>query len=444
MIYAEAGAAVISVLTEPKWFKTTLEDMKAVRQAVNHLPNRPAILRKEFIVDDYQIYEARVHGADTVLLIVAALTDEELTHFMIVSRSLKMEPLVEVATAEEMNRAISLGAKVIGINNRNLHTFTVDPSTTTSLLPKSLDSSITFCALSGITCAADVELYRAAGARGMLVGEALMKSPSPGNKILELTGKYFPLVKICGIMEKELAISTLQSGADFLGLVFAESRRKVDTPKAKALVQTIHAWKKERFLQEDGNFRDFYRRALGELKEEEKVGEKWWKVNESITREGVRKFGPLVVGVFANQDEETVLRIANEVSLDIVQLSGKEWWEVGARLGLLCGRCVHVQDGQKAEDIVRGFVGGGFATVLLDTSSVAALGGTGQAFDWNIASQISHQAPIALAGGLNPQNIKHARQLVRPFIVDVSSGVETNAAKDPQKITLFVKNAKFE
>ncbi len=107
MKYANGGAAGISVLTEPTWFKGTLEDMASVRSAVGSLGGaRPAVLRKDFIFDEYQVLEARVAGADSVLLIVASLTDEELAQLMAFSRELGMEPLVEVNNAEEMQRAL--------------------------------------------------------------------------------------------------------------------------------------------------------------------------------------------------------------------------------------------------------------------------------------------------------------------------------------------------
>ena len=125
---------MISVLTEPTWFKGSLLDMRLARQAIDHLPNRPAILRKDFIVDEYQISEARLHGADTVLLIVAMLPIDRLKALYAFSVSLGMEPLVEVNNAQEMQAALELGAKVIGVNNRNLHDFEVDMGTTSAVM----------------------------------------------------------------------------------------------------------------------------------------------------------------------------------------------------------------------------------------------------------------------------------------------------------------------
>lgn len=186
--YARAGAAGISVLTEPTWFKGTLEDMLAVRCAVDPMGEaRPAILRKDFIIDHYQALEARVYGADSVLLIVASLDDATLARLMAASRSLGMEPLVEVNSAEEMERAIAAGATLIGVNNRDLRTFNVDLSTTERLAGM-VPADILLVALSGISTRSDVERFQAAGARAVLVGEALMAAGEPAAKVRELVG----------------------------------------------------------------------------------------------------------------------------------------------------------------------------------------------------------------------------------------------------------------
>lgn len=128
--YATAGAGILSVLTEPKWFKGSLQDMKDVRLATETMTPRPAVLRKDFVVEEYQILEARAYGADTVLLIVAILEVDRLQRLIKRSREWGMEPLVEVNTLQEMEIALDAGAKVIGVNNRNLHTFQLDLGTT--------------------------------------------------------------------------------------------------------------------------------------------------------------------------------------------------------------------------------------------------------------------------------------------------------------------------
>ncbi|KAJ1985861.1 anthranilate synthase / indole-3-glycerol phosphate synthase [Dimargaris cristalligena] len=176
LAYAQAGAAVVSVLTEPTWFKGTLDDMEQVRRALTDLPHRPAVLRKDFIFDTYQIAEARLAGADCILLIVAMLTDLELSHLMTYSRRLGMEPLVEVNAPAELQRALHLGARFVGINNRNLHTFHVDLGVSAEVAA-ACPADVTLAALSGITGPADVAAYKASGSiHAVLVGEALMRA----------------------------------------------------------------------------------------------------------------------------------------------------------------------------------------------------------------------------------------------------------------------------
>jgi anthranilate synthase / indole-3-glycerol phosphate synthase / phosphoribosylanthranilate isomerase len=189
MKYANAGAAGISVLTEPTWFKGTLDDMLQVRQATGQLgARRPFILRKDFIIDEYQVIEARSYGADSLLLIVASLDDATLKGLLEFTRDCGMEPLVEVDNAEGMERAVAAGAAVIGINNRDLRSFNVDLGTTDRLAGLAPAGTI-LAALSGINSRADVERFQAAGASAVLVGEALMTAPSPSEKIAELLGR---------------------------------------------------------------------------------------------------------------------------------------------------------------------------------------------------------------------------------------------------------------
>jgi anthranilate synthase/indole-3-glycerol phosphate synthase/phosphoribosylanthranilate isomerase len=187
LAYARSGAAGISVLTEPTWFKGTLRDLLAVRRVVESLPNRPALLRKDFIVDEYQLLEARVYGADAVLLIVACLDDAAIRALSACVRSLDMEPLVEVNNAAEMDRALAAGARVIGINNRDLRSFNVDLDTT-GRLAGMVPEDVLLVALSGISTRADVERFQAVGARAVLVGESLMAAADPAAKIRELVG----------------------------------------------------------------------------------------------------------------------------------------------------------------------------------------------------------------------------------------------------------------
>lgn len=184
--YAEGGAAVISVLTEPHWFKGSLEDLERARSAVEALGNeRPALLRKDFVVDPYQVAEARAAGADAVLLIVACLDDASLRALLAETRALGMEALVEVNSESEMERAAAVGARLIGINNRNLHDFSVDLSTTERVVARRPPGALV-AALSGIERREDVERFARVGVEAVLVGEALMRSPDPARLIRDL------------------------------------------------------------------------------------------------------------------------------------------------------------------------------------------------------------------------------------------------------------------
>ena len=169
MKYARGGAAAISVLTEPSWFKGSLEDMEQVRLAVGQLEDRPAVLRKDFIIDAYQVLEARAYGADALLLIVASLSDGELRGLLGLTREMGMEALVEVDNAGAMERAIAAGATVIGVNNRDLRSFEVDLGTTERLAGMA-PGGVVLAALSGISTRDDVARFAAAGAQAVLVG----------------------------------------------------------------------------------------------------------------------------------------------------------------------------------------------------------------------------------------------------------------------------------
>ncbi|MGP9660784.1 indole-3-glycerol phosphate synthase TrpC [Arthrobacter sp. AOP36-C1-22] len=171
--YRDGGASVISVLTEQRRFGGSLADFDAVRAAVD-----TPLLRKDFTVDAYQIHEARAHGADLVLLIVAALDDEELGSFLDLTHDLGMNALVETHTAEEVERAVRVGARIIGVNVRNLKTLDVDRETF-ARLSGDIPDSVVIVAESGIRGREDVALYGSHGADAVLVGEALVKDNDP-------------------------------------------------------------------------------------------------------------------------------------------------------------------------------------------------------------------------------------------------------------------------
>jgi indole-3-glycerol phosphate synthase len=181
--YEAHGAAAISVLTDERFFRGSLDDLRAVRQTV-----RLPVLRKEFVIDDYQVYQARAAGADAVLLIVAALDDGALHPLYELTHELGMSALVEVHDEPELERALCLYPRILGINNRNLHTFAVSLDVTARLSARVPPETL-LVAESGIHTAGDVERLAALGVHGMLVGESLVCAPDVGLKIRELTGR---------------------------------------------------------------------------------------------------------------------------------------------------------------------------------------------------------------------------------------------------------------
>jgi indole-3-glycerol phosphate synthase len=177
--YAAAGTAAISVLTD-RHFKGSLDDLRGVRAAVD-LP----LLRKDFIFDPYQLYEARAAGADCILLIAAMLNDGEMRSLAGLARELKMAALIEVHNAEELERANAAGAMLIGINNRDLHSFKTDIATTEALLANFRDEAL-IVSESGIETAADIRRLHAAGASAFLIGESLLRGGAPRDALAQL------------------------------------------------------------------------------------------------------------------------------------------------------------------------------------------------------------------------------------------------------------------
>lgn len=181
--YADHDAACLSVLTDRDFFQGADEYLQQARVACE----LPAI-RKDFIIDPYQVYEARVIGADCILLIVAALGDPSLRELAILATELNLDVLVEVHDADELDRALSLGLPLIGINNRNLRTFETRLETTLNLLDK-ISHDCLVVTESGIHTPDDVALMRSHGVNAFLVGEAFMRAPQPGVKLAELFGQ---------------------------------------------------------------------------------------------------------------------------------------------------------------------------------------------------------------------------------------------------------------
>ncbi|KAI9812888.1 MAG: bifunctional tryptophan synthase trp1 [Pycnora praestabilis] len=434
--YALAGASVISVLTEPEWFKGSIEDLRAVRQSLGGMRNRPAILRKEFIFDEYQILEARLAGADTILLIVKMFDEKTLRTLYEYSQSLGMEPLVEVNTKEEMRVAVKLGAQVIGVNNRNLASFQVDLETTSRLMDIVPKETI-ICALSGISGPQDVEAYKTNGVDAVLVGEALMRAKDTKAFVNDLLdgsaicmSKQQPqnlLVKICGTRTVEAAKVAIEAGADLIGIILVEGRKRC-VPKETALdiSQAVHETRK-----------------LTQNSSSTSVTSLTVVANDYFTHTSTNLLShperALLVGVFQNQPLEYVLQQQRLLNLDIIQLHGSEPIEWSSLIPVPVLRSF--KPGEPGLG-TRGY----HALPLLDSAS----GGSGQKLDLRGVRQTLQDddgLKIFIAGGLEPGNVADTLKQLRDFGdrvtgVDVSSGVEAGGVQDLEKIRSFISAAK--
>mmetsp|Transcript_43383 Transcript_43383/g.98716 ORF Transcript_43383/g.98716 Transcript_43383/m.98716 type:complete len:542 (+) Transcript_43383:136-1761(+) len=444
--YARAGASGISVLTEPTWFKGNLDDMRDVRRQVASEPERPAILRKDFLIDEYQIYEARVYGADTVLLIVAVLEEAVLTGLINCARALAMESLVEVNNDAETKIALRAGARIIGVNNRNLHNFAVDATTTEAVMATNREAleknGVMLCALSGIQSRVDVQRYTVLGVEMVLVGEALMRSSDPSRLIATFRGldRDSLLVKSCGFKDVPGAITAAKAGSDFIGLVFAEgSPRTVSQADARAMIHAVNIAK----CQPETGAAPPSKKAKQELRftfEDQKLPreEMVAKLRAACAK------GPLFVGVFANQDRAVVKKLAEDVGLDVIQLSGHEGWEdLAFYAPFPVINAQHVGADDTFEGISSKVGTEAEAILMLDTKHPTMEGGCGETFDWKVAAAATAARPTFIAGGLAPGNVALCVQETRPFAVDASSGMEkTKGVKDPELVFKYVHAAK--
>lgn len=434
--YALAGASVISVLTEPEWFKGSIEDLRAVRKSLEGMPNRPAVLRKEFIFEEYQILEARLAGADTILLIVKMLDEAALTRLYRYSQKLGMEPLVEVNNVEEMKIAVDLGAAVIGVNNRDLTSFKVDLDTTSRLMDMVPEETIV-CALSGISGPKDVEAYKRNGVGAVLVGEALMRAPDTTQFIRRLLGATADgtlsdseeeiLVKICGTRSPEAAKAAVEAGADMIGMILVKGRKRcVSQEIALEISKVVHTTPRRlrqpdpvRSAEESRTAIDYFQNAASAIFSHQNRA--------------------LLVGVFQNQPLSYILAQQQLLELDVVQLHGSEPLEWASLIPVPVIRSF--KPGERGVGLK------GYHTLpLLDS----AAGGSGQKLEITAVRQsleADDSLRVILAGGLNAENVQEVvRQLGESggqvVAMDVSSGVEDEGSQSLEKIRAFIAAAK--
>ena len=401
--YEVAGAAAISVLTEPDFFKGDKKYLQEIASTVK-IP----VLRKDFIIDEYQIYQAKVWGASAILLICACLDVPTLTKFRELADSLGLSSLVEAHDEQEVQMAIDCGARIIGVNNRNLKDFTVDVQNSVRLRNLVQDDVI-FVSESGLETPEDIQVLRDNNIGVALMGETFMRSPNKVEKLAYLYGPtyYTPKVKMCGISKVETIPAVVEAKPDYMGLVFAPSKRQVTVEQAKILVEELHRG---------------YAKKYGSDTEHDKNG--------TIK----------TVGVFVNETVENLVTIANEANLDAVQLHGDEdeafIQSLKERTNVEVWKAVQIRS---AADVEK-WIDSSADMLLFDAYHKDERGGTGEVFDWS--SLDAFERPFMLAGGIDSTNVARAIRTVRPYGIDISSGIETNGVKDDEKITAFTKIVK--
>lgn len=375
--YAGVGDA-ISVLTDGAYFGGAPTDIAEVRREFDG-----PILAKDFVVDPRQIAEARLHGADAVLVMLSVLDDGEAQTMLAEAERLGMEALVEAHDEAEVRRAVALGAPVIGINNRDLRTLEVDLATTERLAPL-VPADRLLVAESGIGGRGDVERL-APYADAFLVGTALMRAERPAEAARALA---FGRVKVCGVTNEGDAVRAVAAGAGHVGMVMVPGTPRAVTAEAAEPIAV------------------------------------------TARREGAR-----VVGVFRNEKLMQVATIAQRLGLDAVQLHGEEDARyVKALRNLL----------PDLEIWAAGPVGGdapprraGAHRMVFDTAIGGRSGGTGRVFDWDRVRERDELGAGLLAGGLKPENAAAAAR-VGAWGLDVGSGVEAvPGRKCPQRLTAF-------
>ena len=401
--YEVAGAAAISVLTEPDFFKGDKKYLQEIASTVK-IP----VLRKDFIIDEYQIYQAKVWGASAILLICACLDVPTLTKFRELADSLGLSSLVEAHDEKEVQMAIDCGARIIGVNNRNLKDFTVDVQNSVRLRNLVQDDVI-FVSESGLETPEDIQVLRDNNIGVALMGETFMRSPNKVEKLAYLYGPtyYTPKVKMCGISKVETIPAVVEAKPDYMGLVFAPSKRQVTVEQAKILIEELHRG---------------YAKKYGSDTEHDK--------NDTIK----------TVGVFVNETVDNLVTIANEANLDAVQLHGDEdeafIQSLKERTNVEVWKAIQIRS---AADVEK-WIDSSAEMLLFDAYHKDERGGTGEVFDWS--SLDAFERPFMLAGGIDSTNVARAIRTVRPYGIDISSGIETNGVKDDEKITAFTKIVK--
>ena len=435
--YEVAGAAAISVLTEPDFFKGDKKYLQEIASTVK-IP----VLRKDFIIDEYQIYQAKVWGASAILFICACLDVPMLTKFRELADSLGLSSLVEAHDENEVQMAIDCGARIIGVNNRNLKDFTVDVQNSVRLRNLVQDDVI-FVSESGLETPEDIQVLRDNNIGVALMGETFMRSPNKVEKLAYLYGPtYYTLkVKMCGISKVETIPAVVEAKPDYMGLVFAPSKRQVTVDQAKTLVEELHKQYGNRYSREEVQCSNDVVQdgaVIGAVQEGTATGdahEGTLTSTENASPTLIHQEAIKTVGVFVNETLENLVTIATEVNLDVVQLHGDEdeafIQSLKERTNVEVWKAVQIRSATDAE----AWIDSSADMLLFDAYHKDERGGTGEVFDWSCLDEF--ERPFMLAGGIDGTNVARAIRTVRPYGIDISSGIETEGVKDDKKIKAF-------
>ena len=374
--YEAAGAAALSVLTDRRFFAGSDRDLVNARAAC-----RLPVLRKDFVIDPWQVYEARALGADAVLVIMAALDDP--SPLLEACSELGMDALVEVHEQSELDRALAAGARMIGVNNRDLATFRTDLAVTEELAPK-VGGKALLISESGVKDGFDLARLAAAGADAVLIGETLARHSGDVERMRALIGTPTPRVKICGISDPADAAAASSAGADFVGAILAESRRRVSPGRAREIFAAAPDSKG--------------------------------------------------VAVMVSADAAAMASALEETGADYVQVHDLKERPPAELVDRVIPTFQVRANALHPELDLSGFD-------LLHVDSPAG-GGSGQSWDWSAAARLVGRRNYLVSGGLNPDNVADVVRRQRPWGVDVSSGVETDGSKDAAKISDFIRRAK--
>ena len=424
--YEVAGAAAISVLTEPDFFKGDKKYLQEIASTVK-IP----VLRKDFIIDEYQIYQAKVWGASAILLICACLDVPTLTKFRELADSLGLSSLVEAHDEHEVQMAIDCGARIIGVNNRNLKDFTVDVQNSVRLR-NLVEDDVIFVSESGLETPEDIQVLRDNNIGVALMGETFMRSPNKVEKLAYLYGPtyYTPKIKMCGISKVETIPAIVDAKPDYMGLVFAPSKRQVTVEQAKTLVDELHKQYEKTYGEATVPMNTDTAQDSQDSQDSQVSQDSQGFVPGNSNFEKIK-----TVGVFVNETVENLLKIAEEVKLDVIQLHGDEDETFIQSLkectNVEVWKAVQVRSAADAEK----WIDSSADMLLFDAYHKDERGGTGEVFDWSSLDEF--ERPFLLAGGMDSTNVARAIRTVRPYGIDISSGIETEGVKDTEKIKAF-------